>query len=98
MHPSFITPNVRMVDRGTFFVRSSSCTKEYLVDILAYGGAGQCNCPDYQCRHEPKMAAVQPGQWLVAFRCRHIKAVREFVADMAISGMMKPDEAIPRPS
>lgn len=62
---------------------------EYLVDLAAYFGAGKCDCPDYRCRHEPKNAALGPNEDTTPHRCRHIKACRNYVADMATYGWTK---------
>ena len=92
MNPAFVTDSVKPLDRGTFLVSSlTSPGKEYLVDLTSYYGAGCCSCPDYRCRHEPKNATLGPTAATTPHRCRHIKLVRSYVADLATMGLMRVD-------
>jgi hypothetical protein len=46
----------------------------YLVDLTCYGGIGQCNCPDFRTRKQPRL---EEGERLVELRCRHITLIRK---------------------
>ena len=59
----------------------------YLVDLGAYKGNGQCDCKDFQCRHQPKLergAAPHPSR-----RCFHVKLARAYLCNAFIASCMK---------
>ena len=44
---------VKPHDNLTYLVVSSRGKKQYLVDLLANVGRGQCSCPDYEINKNP---------------------------------------------
>lgn len=62
------------------------------MDLMAYHGAGACNCLDYTCRHEKANAALGPAQAVNPSRCRHIKAARQFACDLLVMGWEKEEQ------
>ena len=92
MNPHFIRAGVKPLDRGTFLVASNSVGgKEHHIDLTSYHGAGKCSCADYRCRREQKNAFIRPDEDAAPQRCKHIRAAREFVADIATAGFIRGD-------
>lgn len=74
---------VRRRDENPFWldVRSDVTSEWYVVDIIAFDGTGQCNCPDYQIRKEGKVVLGGRG---ARFRCKHIKLAREWALEFIL--------------
>ena len=65
-------------ERGRFFVHGSE-TLPYLVDLAAFNGIGQCDCPHFRVRYQPRLVK---GDRLVELRCKHINEVRALIPDV----------------
>ena len=76
------------VGRGQYraFSRSRPETA-YNVDLHDYGGLGSCDCEDYRMRRKPRWREVRKP--FDCFRCRHLRAVRNFVLDGIIAHYSK---------
>ena len=59
----------------------------YNVDLHDYGGLGSCDCEDYRMRRKPRWREVRKP--FDCFRCRHLRAVRNFVLDGIIAHYSK---------
>jgi hypothetical protein len=73
---------------GRYLVASESPKNEddhYLVDLLAWEGAGQCSCADWDHRIGPFLRAGEPP---VKRFCKHIISVRERFCDDVIARML----------
>lgn len=82
---------VEILERLRFLVSSEdggmrTHQAQYLVDLSARGGNGQCDCPHFRCRIAPVIA--EGG----TFRCKHIQAAREFLTDAIIADLSKRDK------
>lgn len=83
---------VTPLDRATFHVESRSEPNPRFVDLVAYRQNGQCDCPDFRCKKEPKLKAGAPGS--PALRCAHINAAREYLVQRVLANLaiMFPDD------
>lgn len=70
---------------GRYFVASQSQEGKYLVDVLAYGGHGQCSCADWVYRIKP---ARDQGQEPPKRYCKHLAHAREYFTDEVIRRML----------
>src|ERR1041384_262559 len=71
-----------------YFVESDTKPGEkYLVDLCPYWGIGCCDCPHFRIRIEPHLTdkPIDPEAW----RCKHIKAAREYLANQLIDTLVK---------
>lgn len=92
------TPGVKHQDRGTFLVRSrTDRSRQYLVDLAAYGGNGQCDCPDFRCRRQFVLEKTPASQRTEPNRCRHIMLARRFAADCYTAGLLKSESRLDGP-
>lgn len=65
-----------------FFVTSGTrLGHRHLVDLCAYYGNGWCNCEHFQGHIESKLKDIAKSNrpWNDDFRCKHIKAAREYL-------------------
>lgn len=76
-------------DAVTRFLVASESTKgdEYLVDVAAFHGVGQCGCPHFQYRMQTYLANNPPvhPEERNTWRCKHIHAAREHLLDEVIA-------------
>jgi hypothetical protein len=70
---------------GRYLVASQSTQGKYMVDLLAYGGNGQCACPQWAYRIGPAREKGEPPpvRW-----CKHIAAARQTMLDDVIKRML----------
>lgn len=66
-------------DTGNFLVQSESdASVSYIVDLMAYDGAGHCTCDDYSTRVGCFRAKeIEP----IHKNCKHIRRCYEFVGE-----------------
>ena len=57
--------------------------RPHVVDLLAYGGSGECSCTDWSTRRGP---AVKAGE-SVGIYCRHVLAARSYFLNGVLSAM-----------
>jgi len=62
-------------------VKSDTTDEWYVVDLIALGTTGQCNCMHYLARIAPKVAQGLRGR---AAHCKHIARAREACLDMLL--------------
>ncbi len=69
---------------------SQSKAGAYMVDLLAYGGHGQCACPQWVYRIGParEKGEVPDVRW-----CKHIAAARDVMLDNVIARMLAASKA-----
>lgn len=54
----------------------------YLVDLASWSGNGQCGCPHFEYRLEPKLRlGAEPGREM---RCKHLAAARDYALDLTL--------------
>lgn len=70
---------------GRYFVASQSKAGAYMVDLMAYGGHGQCACAHWTFRLGP---AREKGEQPDVRWCKHIAAAREVMLDDVIQRML----------
>jgi hypothetical protein len=61
----------------------SNPAQPHTVDLLAYKGAGECSCTDWQTRRWP---AIRDGA-TTGTRCRHVIAARSYFLDSLLATM-----------
>lgn len=83
-------------DRMVFEVRSRSAAKRgkvarYRVDLLAFGGHGQCHCKSWQTRNWPK---IRDGGSIgaPATVCWHVKMARWYFLNQLLELMAKQEQ------
>ena len=69
-------------ERGRYHVESESGESDYLVDLLEYRRFGYCGCRDFEIHIMSKWEAgeVPERKW-----CKHIRMVRNYIADLIAS-------------
>lgn len=86
--------------RTAVYVSIQSGKPAYLVDIIAYGRTGRCECPHFKCTKEPDLKlemATSPGTLPnESARCKHIKAARNWVLDRFLCELEKVDSDSPK--
>ena len=71
------------IGRGHYRAFSQSHPETcYDVDLHAYGGLGHCTCPDQTARRHVRWRSVRLN--FSCFRCKHLRACRDFVLDAII--------------
>ena len=80
-------PSVEPLDCFRYLVRSDSGEAQYLVDLLANDGFGQCDCMDWKIRKWP---LVQHG---VRCYCKHLWRARQRMADDVIAEAVRQEKA-----
>jgi hypothetical protein len=80
-------------DRMCFSVKSRSHpdSPPYRVDLLAYGGAGQCHCKDWQTRRWPAIRDGKP-KWTRATTCYHVRVAGKHFFVGLIEAMAQDEE------
>lgn len=79
-------------ERMVFLVRSATDpTKQYRVDLLAFGGAGQCHCADWGTRRWPAIRDGKP-HGTRATLCRHGILARRYFLNKLLADMAKIEE------
>lgn len=79
------------IGRGHYRAYSQSRPETaYDVDIMHYGGLGSCTCDDYVCRRKPRWRDVRKPY--DAFRCKHLRRVRNHVLDQIIQHFRDSDQ------
>lgn len=74
---------ITRVGVGHYLCKSRSIPGvSYSVDLSNYAGLGSCNCTDFNIRRYP--AWKKARKRLDAFRCFHIRQVRNHVLDQMI--------------
>lgn len=77
-------------EKGRFHVRADSKHPPYLVDMLAYHGAGKCGCPDFLFNRELALKeGTPPGPGV---SCKHIERVLWFIWLVAVFPKMNQGE------
>ncbi len=77
---------------GRLFVASQSKPGKYLCDLLAYGGKGQCSCPNWCFTIGPhRERGEEPPKAL----CKHLYAAKLYFADMVIQRMLAQSRDVP---
>lgn len=69
-----------------FEVPSDSRPVDFVVDLGAWGGFGECGCEDHQIRNLP---LVREGDRDPRLRCKHIRRARESFADSMIARIIQ---------
>lgn len=70
--------------RGCYLAYSQSRTETaYAIDLAAHQGLGSCFCEDFLYRRYPRWKEVRRP--FDAFRCRHIRKIRNHVLDQIIA-------------
>jgi hypothetical protein len=73
-----------------FLVKSAKfADRQYLVDLGEYEGHGRCDCPHFRCKLEGE---IQTGKRGKDYRCKHIRAAREVLADGFIRVCLQKEE------
>lgn len=82
--------NVRPYEKLRYYVQSESLKDEYLVDLSAYAGNGQCDCPNFKYKLGPKLQKIHPMDLAPnsVTMCKHIRAAREYLATEVIHLVM----------
>lgn len=82
---------LRKVGRGTYYCQSQSDgSKEYLVDVFANDGLGECDCPDFRFRRYPHWVGSKIP--FDSFRCRHLRRVRCHVLDQILFDILEKEK------
>jgi hypothetical protein len=63
----------------------------HMVDMTSFSGSGECSCEDFEFRIRPAMIRSLIDENTPRARCKHIRKVREILADLTISAAMNPD-------
>lgn len=72
------------LEAARFQVHSGS--NSYLVDLASYDGNGECGCQHFEHRCRPVVEGTRPAAYGPEdTRCKHIRAARNLLADMAIN-------------
>lgn len=68
----------------------------YSVDLTAHDFLGDCTCKDFEARKYPRWK-LNPKR-LDAYRCKHIRRIRNYVLDLMMEHIKRQDEEIRRNS
>lgn len=79
------------IGRGHYRAHSQSSPETaYDVNLFALDGLGSCTCTDFEARRKPRWRMVRKKY--NCFRCKHLRAVRDFELDAIIGYFSKKEQ------